>query len=39
MPALLDTHGASREGSDVPAACEYDNFLSCSMAAIVAGGG
>jgi hypothetical protein len=26
------------EGSDVPAACEYDNFLSCSMAAIMAGG-
>jgi len=28
----------TREGSDVPAACEYDNFLSCSMAAIMAGG-
>jgi cell division septation protein DedD len=27
-----------REGSGVPAACEYDNFLTCGMAAIVAGG-
>jgi D-alanyl-D-alanine carboxypeptidase len=28
----------TREGSGVPAACEYDNFLTCGMAAIVAGG-
>jgi cell division septation protein DedD len=28
----------TREGSGVPAACEYDNFLTCSMAAIMAGG-
>jgi SPOR domain len=25
-------------GSDVPAACEYDNFLTCGVAAIMAGG-
>ena len=28
----------TREGSDVPAACKYGNFLSCSIAAIMAGG-
>jgi cell division septation protein DedD len=28
----------TREGSDVGAACEYDNFLTCGMAAIMAGG-
>ena len=28
----------TREGSGVPAACEYDNFLTCGMAAIVARG-
>jgi SPOR domain len=28
----------TREGSGVPAACEYDNFLTCGMAAIMAGG-
>jgi SPOR domain len=28
----------THEGSDVPAACEYGNFLTCSMAAIMAGG-
>jgi hypothetical protein len=27
----------TREGSGVPAACEYDNFLTCGMAAIMAG--
>jgi hypothetical protein len=28
----------TREGTGVPAACEYDHFLTCSMAAIMAGG-
>jgi cell division septation protein DedD len=28
----------THEGSDVPAACAYANFLTCSMAAIMAGG-
>jgi SPOR domain len=28
----------THEGSDVPAACEYGNFLTCGMAAIMAGG-
>jgi hypothetical protein len=28
----------TREGSGVTAACEYDNFLSCSVAAIMASG-
>jgi len=28
----------TREESSVPAACEYDNFLTCGMAAIMAGG-
>ena len=28
----------TREGSGVPAACEYDNVLTCGMAAIMAGG-
>jgi cell division septation protein DedD len=28
----------THEGSDLAAACEYGNFLTCSMAAIVAGG-
>jgi hypothetical protein len=28
----------TREGSGVPAACEYDHFLTCSVAAIMAGG-
>jgi hypothetical protein len=28
----------TREGSGVPAACEYDNFLTCGMAVIMAGG-
>jgi hypothetical protein len=28
----------THEGGDVPAACQYGNFLTCSMAAIMAGG-
>ena len=28
----------TRDGSGAPAACDYDNFLVCGMAAIVAGG-
>jgi hypothetical protein len=28
----------TRKGSGVPAACEYNNFLTCGMAAIMAGG-
>ncbi len=28
----------SRNGSGLPAACDYDNFVICSLAAIVSGG-
>jgi hypothetical protein len=30
--------GVTHEGTDVPAACNYDNFVTCGMAAIVARG-